>query len=103
MLLPYNVDVPMERWPWANWLLIAVTVVVSIAAWVTSEPFQDVRDAIRLVQQDDPKQVHREAKELQRRLRQPPPPPLALVRGPLRPAELFSYMFGHTNIWHLIG
>ena len=29
MLLPYQVDVPMERWPFANWALIAVTSVIS--------------------------------------------------------------------------
>ncbi|HTV47194.1 MAG TPA: rhomboid family intramembrane serine protease [Phycisphaerae bacterium] len=30
-LLPYLVDVPMHRWPLANWLLILVTIIVSIA------------------------------------------------------------------------
>jgi membrane associated rhomboid family serine protease len=33
MLIPYNVDVPMQRWPIANWVLIAVTVVVSCMLW----------------------------------------------------------------------
>ena len=31
MFVPYNVDVPMVRLPWMNWLLIAVTSVISIA------------------------------------------------------------------------
>jgi len=30
MLIPYRVDVPMYRWPFANWAIILVTVVVSI-------------------------------------------------------------------------
>jgi len=29
MLVPYNVDVPMERIPIANWILIALTTMIS--------------------------------------------------------------------------
>lgn len=31
MLIPYQVDVPMQRWPIANWVLIGVTCILSIA------------------------------------------------------------------------
>jgi len=31
MLFPFNVDVPMERIPYANWVLIGVTILVSFA------------------------------------------------------------------------
>jgi membrane associated rhomboid family serine protease len=37
MLIPYNVDVPMQRWPIANWVLIGVTVVVSFMLWGSEE------------------------------------------------------------------
>jgi membrane associated rhomboid family serine protease len=30
LLIPYNVDVPMQRYPWANWALIAVTSLISL-------------------------------------------------------------------------
>jgi membrane associated rhomboid family serine protease len=30
MFIPYNVDVPMRRWPWANWGLIAATCLISL-------------------------------------------------------------------------
>jgi membrane associated rhomboid family serine protease len=33
MFLPYNVDVPMRRWPIANWMLIALTILISYLAW----------------------------------------------------------------------
>lgn len=33
MFIPYRVDVPMQRYPFANWAIIAVTMVVSIAAF----------------------------------------------------------------------
>ena len=35
MLLPYNVDVPMIRLPLANWVLIGVTVLISMNSIVT--------------------------------------------------------------------
>ena len=38
MLLPYHVDVPMVRLPIANWILIAVTCVISLAALLDSFP-----------------------------------------------------------------
>jgi membrane associated rhomboid family serine protease len=38
MLIPYNVDVPQERWPIANWVLIGITVVISTAAILSGEP-----------------------------------------------------------------
>ncbi len=34
MLIPYTVDVPMERWPFANWALIVVTSIVSLIIMV---------------------------------------------------------------------
>ncbi|MEO1535044.1 MAG: rhomboid family intramembrane serine protease [Planctomycetota bacterium] len=33
MIVPVNVDVPMERWPWANWGLMLATTVVSFVAF----------------------------------------------------------------------
>lgn len=34
MILPYHLDVPMQRLPIANWLLIALTCLISIGDWV---------------------------------------------------------------------
>lgn len=39
--LPYHVDVPMERVPWANWALIAVTSLVSLAGMGSVWQFGD--------------------------------------------------------------
>lgn len=33
MIVPYSVDVPMERWPIANWCLIGVTCITSVVAF----------------------------------------------------------------------
>lgn len=34
MIIAYSVDVPMQRWPLTNWLVIAVTVALSVRAWM---------------------------------------------------------------------
>lgn len=33
IILPYNVDVPMQRWPVTNWVIMAATVVISFYAF----------------------------------------------------------------------
>ena len=38
MIVPYTVDVPMERYPYANWALIAVTIVISVAIFFAPQP-----------------------------------------------------------------
>ena len=35
-MIPYQVDVPMQRWPYANWALIACTAVCSVG-WLSVE------------------------------------------------------------------
>ena len=35
MIVPYAVDVPFDRRPWANWVLMAITVTISITAWLS--------------------------------------------------------------------
>ncbi|GBD36038.1 hypothetical protein HRbin36_01155 [bacterium HR36] len=42
IFLPYQVDVPMERIPWANWVLIAITTVCSLAGMGSAMEFGEV-------------------------------------------------------------
>ncbi|MDP7128884.1 MAG: rhomboid family intramembrane serine protease [Planctomycetota bacterium] len=79
MLVPYNVDVPMERWPIANWVVMGVTSLVSIVGMVG-----DVLDspAIGLWLKHF----------------------LVLSRGEtFAPLQLAGYMFMHAGPVHLIG
>ncbi len=38
MLIPYSVDVPLERWPIANWCVLALTVSVGVAEFSAPAP-----------------------------------------------------------------
>lgn len=40
MLIPYNVDVPMQRWPVMNWIIMGVTIMLSLATLASPEDFQ---------------------------------------------------------------
>jgi membrane associated rhomboid family serine protease len=82
-MIPLTIDVPMKRIPWANWGLILVTVVVSLAVpaitvdWVGAFP----------------------AGFLQTRLS-----PLVLQRGPdFAFYQPLTALFQHADLVHLIG
>lgn len=45
MIFPYNVDVGMQRLPWANWALIAATVIVGLPSWTNFESYYVDADA----------------------------------------------------------
>jgi membrane associated rhomboid family serine protease len=91
MFLPYNVDVPLERLPIANWVLIALTVATSLlssAGWWQEWFF--------LVNQP-PEQVTRAQVQA---LKEPP-------AGALRPdrfafSQLVTHLFVHADFIHLL-
>ncbi len=112
MLVPYNVDVPMERMPIANWVLIGLTCLVSVAVLLHWDPDRgaEVDDHLkdeldRAVQKGDPKEVQRVMDEIDKRQEEAEEaiPPGALRWGRGVPLWLFSYQFVHAGALHLIG
>jgi membrane associated rhomboid family serine protease len=99
MLMPYTVDVPMERPPFANWLLIVVTTIISMLIisgnWPREAPSQDApRKGPR----------NKEIEAFERRLTiEFGPPPLALKPHDFSITQLFTHLFVHADIFHLIG
>lgn len=101
MLIPFTVDVPMNRWPYANWVLIAVTVVVSIVDWVNAPK---LNLSLNVMQQDMTKLTKQDYDRLKRELKEAEAPtPMALSRSAFKFVQFFSYVLVHGDIWHLLG
>jgi membrane associated rhomboid family serine protease len=97
VLVPYTVDVPMARLPLANWILIAVTSVISLAiffgAW-RGEP--EPREITKGIDKDIPDHwlvIARDAKDAEL--------PLALRPDAFRFPQLFTHVLVHARWWHL--
>jgi membrane associated rhomboid family serine protease len=95
MLIPYSVDVPMERWPFTNWALIAITCVISIGILIDpprSDRWTVEKDApgapvIERVFLDELEGVSS----------------LALNPRHFSFLQLFTCVFVHGDLFHLIG
>lgn len=96
MLIPYTVDVPMERWPFANWALIFVTSVVSLVILVGQIANQHVR-------RDFHHQGHLAIDEDRFDDFDDGIPPGALRPHDFRLQQLFTCLFVHGDIFHLVG
>jgi membrane associated rhomboid family serine protease len=104
MLVPYNVDVPMERVPIANWLLIGVTALVSLFMFIRPHPEDhlSLEDRVILERAED-EDATKEDRDRARQVIERLAPPLALRWSPLMPVQLFTYQFVHGDILHLLG
>jgi membrane associated rhomboid family serine protease len=109
MLIPYTVDVPMVRLPFANWALILVTSIISICitAKMTLEPrFQREQQFKALTEMKNkgmkPEDIERVLDEMEAP-DDDPIPPLALKPHDFSVLQLFSCLFVHGGIFHLVG
>lgn len=97
MFVPYTVDVPMSRWPIANWVLIASTVAVSIGAWgYQHHHIYTMMAHPEAVTPEMQPHSRQEAEDLFI-------PPLALWREKVTLVNLLSYTLVHANLLHLAG
>jgi membrane associated rhomboid family serine protease len=110
MLIPYQVDVPMERWPYANWVLIAVTSVISFVICIgyllgAGELTPD--EELQLVQRIERENPNAGPGELDRKIEAAKEDaemmPGALWRKNFRFYNLFTHLFVHADPLHLIG
>jgi membrane associated rhomboid family serine protease len=114
-----QVDVPMERLPWANWALMAVTTVVSIAVMVQDAKVEqtvgpqvmfnpDLEKQLanpRLTEQQKQALFDRELDRMAASVRELPTDRLALhLIGPdFHVWQLVTYLFVHGGVLHLFG
>jgi membrane associated rhomboid family serine protease len=115
MILPYNVDVPMERVPWANWALMGFISLVSIFVFFddrrrsdpeTAERIQQLMDQAFNAKKDKDQAAAMEA--LTRELEKMPLPgpgghPLTLQPLHFHWWQVITSQFVHANFVHLIG
>jgi membrane associated rhomboid family serine protease len=99
VLVPYTVDVPMARLPLANWILIAVTFVISLAiltgAWRgESGPRDDDKRRDKDLPTHAWAALAPDAKEAVL--------PLALLPEAFGFSQLFTHVLVHARWWHLL-
>jgi membrane associated rhomboid family serine protease len=98
VLVPYTVDVPMARLPLANWILIAVTSVISLAvffgAWrVDSGPREEDKRRDKDIPTHAWASLARDAKDVVL--------PLALRPDAFSFPQLFTHVLVHARWWQL--
>jgi membrane associated rhomboid family serine protease len=98
MLVPYNVDVPMERYPVANWALIVVTILVSIGLMIGGRPkLKHQLDDVEGFQD-----YHKLKNAIEERVERGPPVG-CLDREHFHWWQLFTYTMTHADPFHLAG
>jgi membrane associated rhomboid family serine protease len=114
-MLYMQVDVPMERLPISNWLLIGVTVLASVRLFLAdshagSRGRPDIDFDPQVIRQLDNSRLTDEQRQdiLKRAIRIGEPVPslkFALNTGPggFQPWQLVTYLFVHADFWHLFG
>ena len=102
MIIPYHVDVAMDRVPFTNWILIVFTCVLTFVMWGVESKRTEIVIDPSIFKDFDPENP-RSVEEFQRKLREPPPPMLSLQRKHFAFYQLVSHIFVHGDLWHLGG
>ena len=110
MIFPYSVDVPMQRLPIANWVLMAITIIVSLimlrhqAQRKPADIIDQLDDAtiaeFERLEQLPAKEAEREQIKLMARFFAMPG---SLNPRAFNPLQLVTYQLLHGDIWHLLG
>lgn len=110
MIFPYSVDVPMERLPITNWVLIAATLIVSLIMFrydpgnALEQLFNDMNPEVVAELERIEKLPEKEAERamiqfVAKRISIPG----SLNPQAFQPLQLVTYTFLHGDIWHLLG
>ncbi|HTK77036.1 MAG TPA: rhomboid family intramembrane serine protease [Gemmataceae bacterium] len=114
-MLYMQVDVPMQRLPVSNWLLIGVTVLASVRLFLAdghagSRGRPDIDFDPQVIRQLENSRLTNDQRQeiLKRAIRVGEPVPsfqyaLNTDPGDFRPWQLVTYLFVHADVWHLFG
>ncbi|MBL8823956.1 MAG: rhomboid family intramembrane serine protease [Planctomycetia bacterium] len=113
MILPYHLDVPMQKLPIANWLLIVFTCLITLGDWVWFPEKADLDNARRIIEihqlgtkaSKTPQDVERLSKLINELKfeRSKEVTPLATHPEAWRPWQPVTSMFVHGDLGHLLG
>lgn len=113
MILPYHLDVPMQKLPIANWLLIVFTCLISIGDWVvlreknSPELLGKIQELHQLFSKHelsakDAERIKKLVAEIEE-YRAKSISPLATHTEAWRPWQPVTSMFVHGDLGHLLG
>jgi membrane associated rhomboid family serine protease len=106
MAFPLNVDVPMNRLPVANWVLLAIILLVSAWSLAHRPRLPPLPSLLPEESPDAPEEVHfrdRIKQSLARFKQEPPAPPLALYPDHFSAWQFATFELVHNDVWHLVG
>ena len=102
MILPYHVDVAMDRVPFANWILITFTCVVTFLAWGIDSKRTEIEIDPKVFEDFNP-QNQKSIERLEQKILESQAPLFSLQREHFAFYQLVTHMFVHGGIWHLGG
>ena len=102
-MIPYKADVMMRRLPWANWSIMAVTVLVSLVVQFGLD--SDTANNLALWAHNTDKQVTRIMGDVPEEFSEGALAALtrATANEGFSPFQLLSHAFVHDGVWHLFG
>src|SRR5436309_540217 len=110
MFLPSTVDVPMARLPFANWALIGLTCIISIAILLGDQrtsadrPSPELQKILKKLDEENlSDQEYEDALHAAVQHAGLGIPPLALRPSAFSVTQLISHLFVHADLWHLLG
>src|SRR5437870_13460709 len=118
MFIPYTVDVPMERLPIANWVLMVLIFCISLGVWVKDShrpriTQRGIQFPPRLEQKErellnNPNTTDEEWRQFDREVEAALAQAIDAPSGALDPQnfsvfQLITYQFVHGDIFHLAG
>jgi membrane associated rhomboid family serine protease len=102
MIIPYHIDVAMDRVPFMNWILITFTCVVTFVAWGIDKKRTEIDIAPIISQSTDWKNPG-SMEEFDSSWLDSQAPFLSLQREHFAFYQLITHILVHNDMWHLAG
>jgi membrane associated rhomboid family serine protease len=95
MIIPYKVDVPMQRWPIANFVLMGLTIVISLALFMPLAEWDESHSARGMMWRGIVGSTEEASPTIV--------DDFMLQPGHFRVTQLVGHLFLHADFFHLLG